>query len=168
MSKFSMATLRPTRGLLYSAALASALLAGCAVEWQNKEAAQEVAQLTKPPGSVYIGWRVYQERCAKCHGAEATGTINAPDLLPRLRDMGSRRFVGLVLQRYDWNLPPTQASNANAAREAQIEVIMQRKDAPLTMPAWQGEPAVNAHILDLYAYLSARAEGRQGTGRPLP
>jgi hypothetical protein len=34
------------------------------------------------------------------------------------------------------------------------------------MPTWQGEPAVNAHILDLYTYLSARAEGRIGNGRP--
>ena len=36
----------------------------------------------------------------------------------------------------------------------------------LTMPAWQGEPVVTAHVMDLYAYLSARADGRQGPGRP--
>ena len=36
----------------------------------------------------------------------------------------------------------------------------------MEMPAWQGEPAVNAHILDLYSYLSARADGRLPTGRP--
>jgi hypothetical protein len=34
------------------------------------------------------------------------------------------------------------------------------------MPAWQDEPPVKAHIMDLYAYLSARADGRQGTGQP--
>ena len=45
---------------------------------------------------------------------------------------------------------------------------MQRQQGALSMPAWQGEPRVNAHIMDLYAYLSARAEGRQGPGRPTP
>ncbi len=38
----------------------------------------------------------------------------------------------------------------------------------LHLPAWQDEPRVNAHILDLYAYLSARAEGRLSIGRPVP
>jgi hypothetical protein len=47
-----------------------------------------------------------------------------------------------------------------------VEQVMQRKTAVLTMPAWQGEPSVQAHIMDLYAYLSARADGRQGPGRP--
>jgi len=163
MAKFSMLTLK-----YGSAAAVALLLAGCAVEWENKQAAQEVAQLSRPSGSVYLGWRVFQDKCASCHGPAANGTANAPDLLPRLRDMGERRFVGLVLQRYDLTQPGTQARSGTAAGEAQIEVIMQRKEAPLSMPAWQGEPRVNAHILDLYAYLSARADGMQGPGRPAP
>ena len=41
------------RGLLYGGAFVSALLlAGCAVEVENRQAAQEVARLSKPPGSV--------------------------------------------------------------------------------------------------------------------
>jgi mono/diheme cytochrome c family protein len=155
------------RGLLYGGAITSALLlGGCALELENTQAAHEVARLSKPPGSVYTGWRVFQDRCASCHGPAAAGTGNAPDLLPKVREMGSRQFVSLVLRRYDWNLPGAQASSDSAAREALIEVIMQRKDAPLTMPAWQGEPRVTAHIVDLYAYLSARAEGTQGADRP--
>lgn len=177
MAKSSMFAFKPTfdrmtarrRGLLYGGAFASALLlAGCAVELQNRQAAQEVARLSKPPGSVYLGWRVFQDKCASCHGPAATGTANAPDLLLRVRDMGSRRFVGLVLQRYDWNLPPEQTGSDSTARNALVEVIMQRKEAPLAMPEWQGEPRVNAHIVDLYAYLSARAEGTQGPDRPVP
>lgn len=156
----------------YGAALTSAvLLAGCAVEtvqWQNREAAQELARLATPPGSVYTGWRVFQDRCAGCHGPAATGTAGAPDLLPIVRDMGSRQFVGLVLQRYDWSLPVAQARSEGAARDTLIEDIVQRKEYMLTMPAWQGEPRVNAHIVDLYAYLSARAQGTQGPGRPAP
>lgn len=149
-------------------AISLLLLTGCTVDWQNRHAAQELAQLSAAPGSVYLGWRVFQDKCAACHGAAATGTANAPDLLPRVRTMGERQFVSLVLQRYDLSQPATQARSGTAAGEAQVEVVMQRKDAPLSMPAWQSEPRVNAHILDLHAYLSARAQGRQGTERPAP
>ncbi len=175
MAKFSMlASKRPfermtarRHGLLYGTAFTSALLlAGCALEVQNKQTAQELARLAQPPGSVYTGWRVFQDRCALCHGPAATGTAGAPDLLPRMREMGSRQFVNLVLTRYDWGLAPAQASSDSAAREALVEQVVQRKAYMLTMPAWQGEPRVNAHIVDLYAYLSARAQGTQGPARP--
>ncbi len=161
MNKFSM-------NLMHGVALVSAFfLAGCALEVENTQAARELAQRAQPPGSVYTGWRVFQDRCAGCHGAPATGSVAAPDLLPIVRTMGPRRFVGLVLMRYDWSLP-VEPSRDSAAREALIEGVMQRKQGALTMPAWQGEPRVNAHIMDLYAYLSARAEGVQGPGRPTP
>lgn len=147
-------------------ALVALLLAGCAVEWQNPQAAAEVAQRAAPPGSVYTGWRVFQDRCAGCHGTAALGSPRGPDLLPRVREMGQRRFVGLVLTRYDWNLPASRAGSESAAREALVEAIVERREGSLAMPAWQDEPRVNAHIADLYAYLSARAEGTQGPGRP--
>lgn len=155
-------------GIGMVAVAAGLLLAGCAVTWENRQAAQEVAQQNQPAGSLYLGWRVYQDKCARCHGADAAGTASAPNLLPRLRELGERRFVGLVLQRYDLNQPQLQAGSGRSPGEAQVEVVMQRQDAPLAMPAWQDEPRVNAHILDLYAYLSARADGRQGTQRPRP
>lgn len=157
------------RLLLLGAVLMPALwLGGCAVEFQNRRAAQEVAQASKPPGSVYSGWRVFQDKCASCHGAAANGSARAPDLLPVLRQMGPRQFVSLVLKRYDWNLATGQTGDDSAARDAQIEEILQRKGGQLTMPAWEGEPQVGTHIIDLYAYLAARAEGMQGTGRPSP
>ena len=85
-------------------------------------------------------------------------------LLPRLREMGSRRFVGLVLTRYDWALPAGQAKGS----EAQIDAALQRQPGmAVSMPAWQGEPSVSAHIVDLYAYLTARADGSQGAGVPV-
>jgi len=144
------------------------LLAACAVEIQNLQPAQELARQSKPPGSVYTGWRVFQDKCAACHGPSATGTAGGPDLLPGMREMGERRFVGLVLMRYDWAQPLAQPRADGAARDALIEDIVQRKQGMLTMPAWQGEPSVNAHIVDLYAYLAARAEGAQGPSRPAP
>jgi hypothetical protein len=144
------------------------LLSGCAVEVENTQAAKELAELSKPPGSVYAGWRVFQDRCAGCHGATATGTVGAPDLLPKVRDLNSRQFVNLVLTRYDWGLAVAQASRDSAARDTLVDDLLQRKQYMLTMPAWQGEPRVNAHIVDLYAFLSARADGTQGPGRPVP
>jgi len=148
-----------------AAALASALV-GCSVEVQNRQPAQELARAARPPGSVYTGWRVFQDKCARCHGADATGSATAPDLLPRVREMGQRRFVNLVLRRYEWNLPASEARSEGAAREALLDALMDRRQGMVTMPAWQGEPAVNAHIVDLYAYLSARVDGSQGPGRP--
>lgn len=144
------------------------LLTGCAVEVQNKQAAQEFSQRAKPLGSVYIGWRVFQEKCATCHAATATGLGNAPDLLTKVRGMGSRQFISLVLQRYDLNRPTLEVGSGSVASDVPIETIMQRKDEPLKMPAWNSEPSVNAHIVDLYAYLSARSDGSQGSGRPAP
>ena len=82
--------------------------------------------------------------------------------------MGSRRFVSLVLNRYDWPLPASQARSEGAAREALITDIEQRRQGGMSMPAWQGEPTVHAHIVDLHAWLSARAQGTQGPGRPNP
>lgn len=158
---------RVHRGLLGAGAFASVLLlAGCTVEFENPKAAREAERLSNPTGSVYAGWRVFHDKCAHCHGAAAAGTANAPDLLPIVRDMGSRQFVALVLQRYDWNQQTPKARSDSSAQEAAIDVILQRKDVPLPMPAWQGEPSVNAHVLDLYAYLSARAQGTQDAGRP--
>jgi len=150
-----------------TAALTAALsLAGCAVQFENQQAAQELAQRAKPPGSVYTGWRVFQDKCAGCHGAAGNGTASAPDLMPQVREMGARRFAGLVLQRYDWTRPAAQAASDGPAREAAINDILLRKDTALAMPEWLGEPQVNAHVIDLYAYLSARAAGTQGPHRP--
>lgn len=67
-----------------------------------------------------------------------------------------------VQSAYDWVLPTDQARGS----EAQIEGVMQRQQGALSMPAWQGEPSVQAHITDLYAYLSARSSGAQGPGQP--
>ena len=165
--------LAPVRSLFRCGALAAAmLLAACAadttVEIENTRAAQELARQHRPPGSVYTGWRVFQDRCASCHGPDATGASPGPDLLPRVQQMGPRRFVALVLQRYDWNLPPAQAASARQAPDALVEDVLQRKEPPIEMPAWEGKPAVSAHIADLYAYLAARAEGSQGKGPPRP
>ena len=145
---------------------ATLVLVACAVEFQNGKPTRQLALEARPEGSIYVGWRVFQDRCARCHGVDASGSAHAPDLLARVREMGTRRFVNLVLQRYDWSLPAAEGGSEEAARDSLVEEILQRKEAALAMPAWQDEPAVSARILDLYAYLSARSDGALGPGRP--
>lgn len=162
-----------SRSLLWACGFVSMLvLSACttdvAVEVQNRQASQELARQSQPPGSVYTGWRTFQNKCAACHGPAATGGAGGPNLLPRVNDMGPRQFVSLVLKRYDWNNSIDKAKREGATREALIEDILQRKEAALVMPAWEGEPSVTTHIADLYAYLSARAQGTQGPNRPEP
>ncbi|KQW42457.1 MULTISPECIES: c-type cytochrome [unclassified Roseateles] len=151
-----------------SAAALVAMAAGCAVELQNIKPAQALAREALPEGERYIGWRVFQQKCASCHGAAATGSAAAPDLLPRLREMGSHQFVGLVLRRYDWILAAAESNPQAAGQSAMVEKVLLGREAALVMPAWQGDPTVTAHIIDLYAYLAARADGTQGPGRPAP
>jgi hypothetical protein len=143
-----------------------ASLAGCAVELENRKPAQALEAQAQPAGSVYLGWRVFETRCAPCHGASATGKANAPDLLARVRTLGPREFADLVLLRYRWPDNPSASDPRGADRQAYVDDVVRRRRGELDMPAWQGEPQVTAHIIDLHAYLSARAEGAQGPGRP--
>lgn len=152
----------PCRAPILSLVL-GVLLAGCAVQWRNTDAAHERAKAAQLPGSAYAGWRVYQQRCAACHGTAADGAGGAPNLLLRLQGLGPQRFVDLVLRRYEVDvLPPGQGS----PRESLVDDIVERRRGTLAMPAWQGEPVVDAHVMDLYAYLVARSEGRLPATRP--
>jgi hypothetical protein len=146
--------------------LFGAALAACSsVEFENTRAAREAARAAEPPGQIQTGWRVYQARCAGCHGEHATGGGRAPDLLVAVRSMGARRFADEVLRRYDWNLPPLPD---DSVRESRIDQPLRRRQDAQSMPDWQGDPRITAHIDDLYAYLAARSDGLQGPGRPAP
>ena len=149
-------------------ALAAALwLGGCAVQFENAKPAQELERQSRPAGSVYAGWRVFEDKCAGCHGHDAVGGVaGVPDLRARVRGLAPHQFVDLLLTRYEWTQPPSQPARMGPEREAFIDDILQRRKGAIAMPAWQGEPRIQAHVADLYAYLSARAEGTQGPGRP--
>lgn len=118
--------------------------------------------------STYLGWRLFQSHCIACHGAAATGSERAPDLLPRVAEMSASRFVGAVLRRYKQLLPAGEAAAEGGAREALVDEILAHKAGHLVMPAWDGDPTVKPHILDLYAYLRARADGALDQQPPQP
>jgi len=125
-----------------------------------------IARAIKDSNQLYLGWRAYQQNCARCHGSDATGTDKAPNLLERVKPMSETRFIGTVLQRYKWVLPAAEASTEGAAPAALIQGIAERQQGVLQMPAWENEPAVKAHVADLYDYLRARASGALAPGRP--
>lgn len=138
---------------------------GCKVDFLNTTAKRELTPPAKV-GNLDVGWRVFQDKCASCHGIAATGGEQAPDLLPIVRGMNLQQFAAIVLKRYDLASGVSRKSQEKTTVETRIEEIMRGNEPPIEMPTWQGEPAVNAHIFDLYTYLSARAEGRIGNGRP--
>ncbi len=151
---------------LMSAVSLPLALSSCAMEFGNTEPARGLARPPEPAASLYAGWRVFQDKCARCHSANATGGEGGPDLLPLVQNMSARHFTGLVLKRYDLDQLGTQEALDKNTANTRIDDILQRRDKPMAMPAWQGEPSVNAHIIDIFSYLSARADGKLDAGRP--
>ena len=119
----------------------------------------------------YAGWRLFHTTCYACHGVDAMGTDVAPNLLERVKTLTPRAFATKVLTSYRLVMPADDenARDRTAAREAMIENVMRRERdlrSQVVMPAWEGDPQVNPHVLDLYAYLSARADGKLRPGKP--
>ena len=141
------------------------LIVGCSMEFINTRP-DRALQPAPVEVNLYAGWRVFQAKCSQCHGTSAKGSEQAPNLLPIVRTMSARHFSEMVLKRYDLGNGLTHGSEKKSTTESYIDDILNRKEPAITMPAWQGEPTVNAHILDLYAYLTARAEGKFSTERP--
>jgi len=116
----------------------------------------------------YIGWRLFHSACFGCHGVDAVGTSVAPNLLERIPNMTPRDFASKVMTSYRLVSPADDGSAQ--ARAAVLEEILRRdRSAALgqvLMPAWGGDAKVPPHVLDLYAYLSARAAGDLGPGEP--
>jgi len=120
----------------------------------------------------YTGWRLFHSACYGCHGVDAVGTDLAPNLVERVKTLTPRAFATRVLTSYRIVLPANEANteeDRTAAREAMVDEIMRRErgsPALIVMPAWGIDPKVTPHVLDLYAYLSARADGKLGPGKP--
>ncbi len=116
----------------------------------------------------YAGWRLFHSTCYACHGVDAVGTSVAPNLLERIPTMTPRDFASKVLTSYRLVSPADEDSAQ--AREATLEDILKRDRQAargrVLMPAWGGDAEVPPHVLDLYAYLSARAAGDLGPGKP--
>jgi len=116
----------------------------------------------------FIGWRVFHSACHGCHGEDATGTSVAPNLVERISDMEAKDFVATVLERYRIVMPSAEmrGDDTTALRRAFVEQVLRHERGELVMPTWRMDPNVKPHVLDIYGYLKARADGALGTGRP--
>jgi hypothetical protein len=80
-------------------------------------------------------------------------------------DLG--QFAGVVLRRYGATLASGDAARETGAQEALIDEIAAGKNrGEIPMPAWEDDPNVKPAIVDLYAYLRARADGVLAAQRP--
>lgn len=119
----------------------------------------------------YAGWRAFHSTCYACHGTGGAGTAAAPDLVARIGGMTPRAFAAKVLASYRIVAPadgPAPDKGAGTP-DTMLEQIMRRErgaGGQVIMPAWEGDARVEPHVLDLYAYLSARADGKIGAGEP--
>ena len=120
--------------------------------------------------STYLGWKVFHTSCYGCHGVDALGTDVAPSLVARVKLLSPREFAFKVLTRYRIVVPSSEAGDdQTAVREAIIEEVLKQergKKGEILMPPWETNTRVKPHVLDLYAYFSARADGVLGPGRP--
>ena len=119
----------------------------------------------------YLGWKVFHTACYGCHGVDALGTDVAPSLVERVKLLSPREFAFKVLTRYRIVVSSSEAAgdDQTAVREAIIEEVLKQergKKGEILMPPWETNTRVKPHVLDLYAYLSARADGALGPGRP--
>lgn len=141
------------------------------------EAGEESSQTAISPYQVvdgkvdqatFIGWRVFHSACHGCHGEDATGTSVAPNLVERITDMKAEDFVATVLERYRITMSSGEmkSDNSTALRQAYVDLILKHERGELIMPTWRKDPNVKPHVMDIYGYLRARADGVLSTGRP--
>ena len=118
--------------------------------------------------ATYLGWRVFHSACYTCHGVDATGTSVGPNLVEKVKDLSAADFATKVLTRYRITLgfDEAAADDNTALRRAFLEQVLKYERGELIMPAWQRDPNVRPHILDIYGYLRARSDGVLDEGRP--
>ncbi|MFO1435292.1 MAG: hypothetical protein U1F34_02570 [Gammaproteobacteria bacterium] len=117
------------------------------------------------------GWEVFHRTCYVCHGIDAVGTKVAPDLTERVKNMSVTEFSNIVLNRYRIVVPMDEVSADNNLvwREAMIKEMERHErgeHGELMMPGWEKNFRVRPHLIDIFAYLQARADGVLDKGEP--
>ena len=92
----------------------------------------------------YQGWRYFHVYCERCHGTDALGTVDAPDL------------------RY--SVSPEGEVTADSFRVI-VRKGTQNKEENKVMKGFE-DLLDDQRIEQLYAYVKARSEGRLAAGRP--
>jgi cytochrome c5 len=170
-----MKTCLPTPRESLAALWVGAVLAAAPVQAQPQRPDPMPGDFVVVDGRVdagtYAGWRLFHTSCHGCHGVGGGGTGVAPNLVERVANYTPRGFASKVLTSYRIlrMTPDDSPPDLDADREALLEQVMRRERTARgqpVMPAWGDDDAVPPHVLDLYAYLNARAQGGLGPGRP--
>jgi hypothetical protein len=148
-----------------------AVLPGAAQTQGRPLPGEFVAADGRVDAGTYAGWKLFHIHCVGCHGVGGVGTGVAPNLVERIGNYTPRGFAVKVLTSY--RIVPMSRDSAppetDAERDVLLEQLMKRERSergqPL-MPAWDADTDVAPHVLDIYAYLNARAAGVLGTGKP--
>jgi mono/diheme cytochrome c family protein len=128
--------------VLLTLAWAPTVSAQADADWKSYQKQTQVTPRDTIPVNAYQGWKQYELNCARCHGEFGVGTSFAPALIVSLKDDGTI---------------PTQPSF--------VEVVCQgRKEKG--MPSWCEAGLEMDKIMNIYAYLKLRADGKVAAGRP--
>ncbi|MGQ7847709.1 c-type cytochrome [Granulosicoccus sp. 3-233] len=109
------------------------------------EAPQYVIENGKVDKGTYNGYRRFHGTCHACHGQDAAGSSFAPSLTESLKTMDYATFKKTVMEG-------REVKDASGAVNA--------------MPPFANDKNVTKHLDDIYRYLTARANGGLGAGRP--
>lgn len=137
---------------------AMALMCGALAFWCAAPGVLAQTQASGPSSSAptaAAGRELFAAHCVRCHGVDAVGTAEGPDLWPRVKVMSEDAFGNAVLRRYRWSVPAGQAGGESAARDALLNGVLRPRDDTAAMPAWQSQPEVAQGIRSLYRYLSS-------------
>lgn len=78
---------------LYVAVVASHVRGGVPFQAELRAAAQSSPETYR---DVYNGWKWWHVYCYRCHGVDAVGTTNAPNLIDPTRKLTERQFLRIV------------------------------------------------------------------------
>jgi len=115
--------------------------------------AAESEQATEKPYTVtdgkvdkktFNGWRRYTESCMRCHRPDGAGSSYGPDLVDSVKHTTQDEFNEVVVNG---------RTNVNASSNS-------------VMPPFGEVEDVVTYLDDIWAYLTARADGALGRGRP--
>ncbi len=153
--------------LIMLAAIASLAVSGLAAE-EHATAPYYRVIGGKVDSATFRGWQIFHTTCFGCHGVGAVGTDVAPDLTARVKRLSATEFAMTVLSRYRVLVSYREGLPVDAAALArELEQHQRGPRGQVLMPAWNVDSRVKPHILDLYGYLRARADGKLGAGRPM-
>jgi mono/diheme cytochrome c family protein len=116
-------------GLLFIAVLASSVSNSDPLQSAPRAAAQGTSDTYK---SVYDGWKWWHVYCYRCHGVDAVGTTNAPNLIDPNRKLSSSAFLKVVMngipdkgmQAWDKLLDKKQVSEIHLYVRARTDQVL--------------------------------------------